>query len=216
MAFLPDTEGILGWTGNLGWNSPPKRTKLFTANLCQLESTWKKTWSLSWHSCINKGSSQCFGSLNTQVPSGPEETQRKAKTLLDIRKINTLIADDYTDSNRPVSALSDAAQNVASKSFFCKLGCSQAYHYLQMEDQKSVKMLAFSFARRIFAFKRLAQGVSRSLSAFSRLMSEYLEPVVTADQSAQYVDDFRIAANTDKDLTLQMKSAVLESDSLNF
>ena len=56
-------------------------------------------------------------------------------------------------------------------------------------------MLAFNFASRIFAYRRLAQGLSRSLSAFSSFMREYLDKVIKADQCAQYVDDIGIAAN---------------------
>ena len=52
----------------------------------------------------------------------------KLRLLVDLRKINTLIADDYTNKNHPVSTLSDAAQHLAGKSLFCKLDCSQAYH----------------------------------------------------------------------------------------
>ena len=94
----------------------------------------------------------------------------KLRLLVDLRKINTLIADDYTNINQPVSTLSDAAQHLAGKSLFCKLDCSQAYHYLQMADQRSVKMLAFNFASRTFAYKRLAQRLNRSVSAFSIFM----------------------------------------------
>ena len=75
----------------------------------------------------------------------------KLRLLVDLRKINSLIADDYTNNNHPVSTLSGAAQHLAGKSFFCKLGCSQAYHCLQMADQRSVEMLAFNFASRTFA-----------------------------------------------------------------
>ena len=53
----------------------------------------------------------------------------KLRLLADLRKINSLIADDYTNNNHPVSTLSDAAQHLAGKSLFCKLDCSQAYHY---------------------------------------------------------------------------------------
>ena len=124
----------------------------------------------------------------------------KLRLLVDLRKINTLIADDYTNNNHPVSTLSDAAQHLAGKSLFCKLDCSQAYHCLQMADQLSVEMLAFNFASRTSAYKRLAQGLSRSVSAFSSFMREYLNPVVKADQCAQYVDDIGIAANNATDL----------------
>ena len=101
----------------------------------------------------------------------------KLRLLVDLRKINSLIADDYTNNNYPVSTLSDAAQHLTGKSLFCKLDCSQAYHCLQMADQRSMEMLAFNFASRSFAYKRLAQGVSRSVSAFSSFMCEYLEVV---------------------------------------
>ena len=77
----------------------------------------------------------------------------KLRLLVDLRKINSLIADDYTNNNHPVSTLSDAARHLAGKSLFCKLDCSQAYHCLQMADQRSMEMLAFNFASRTFAYK---------------------------------------------------------------
>ena len=59
----------------------------------------------------------------------------KLRLLVDLRRIRTLNADDYTTINHPVSILSDAAQRLAGKSLFCKLDCSQVYHYFQMVDQ---------------------------------------------------------------------------------
>ena len=47
--------------------------------------------------------------------------------------------------------MSDAAQHLAGKSLFCKVHCSQAYHCLQMADQRSVEMLALNFASGAFA-----------------------------------------------------------------
>ena len=142
--------------------------------------------------------------------ASPIFAQRKPKgklpLLVDLRKINSLIADDYTNNNHPVSTLSDAAQHLAGKSLFCKLDCSQAYHCLQMADQRSVEMLAFNSASRTFAYKRLAQGLSRSVSAFSSFMLEYLDPVVKADQCAQYVDDIGIAAHNATDLTRNIRA----------
>ena len=99
------------------------------------------------------------------------------------------------NNNHPVSTLVDAAQHKAGKKLFCKLDCSQAYPCLQMADQRSVERLAFNFASRPFAYRRLAQGLSRALSAFSSFMREYLDKVIKADQCAQYVDDIGIAAN---------------------
>ena len=130
----------------------------------------------------------------------------KLRLLVDLRIIISLIADYYTNNNHPVSTLSDAAQHLAGKSLFCKLDCSQAYHCLQMAYQRLVEMLAFKFASRIFAYKRLAQGLSRSVSALSSFIREYLDPVVKADQCAQYVDDIGIAANNATDLTRNIRA----------
>ena len=75
-----------------------------------------------------------------------------------------------------------------------------------MADQHSVELLAFNFASRTFAYKRLAQGLSRSVSAFSSFMREYLDPVVKADECAQYVDDIGIAAINATDLTRNIRA----------
>ena len=64
-----------------------------------------------------------------------------------------------------------------------------------MADQQSMELLAFNFASTTFAYRRLAQGVSRSLSAFSSFIVEYLDPVIKAVQCAQNIGDIGIAAN---------------------
>ena len=130
----------------------------------------------------------------------------KLRLLVDLRKINALIADDYINNNHPVSTLSDAAQHLAGKKLFCKLDCSQAYHCLQMADQRSVELLAVNFASRTFAYRRLAQGLSRALSVFSSFMPEYLDSVIKVDQCAQYVDDIGIAANTTEQLIKNIRA----------
>ena len=67
-------------------------------------------------------------------------------------------------------------------------------------------MLSFIFASRTFAYKRIAQCLSISVSAFSSFMREYLDPVVKADQCAQYVGDIGIAANNATDLTRNIRA----------
>ena len=66
--------------------------------------------------------------------ASPIFAQRKPngnlRLLVDLQKNNSLIADDYTNDNLPVSTLLDAAQHLAGKSLFCKLDCSQAHHCL--------------------------------------------------------------------------------------
>ena len=133
----------------------------------------------------------------------------KLRLLVDLRKLNNLISDDYINNNHPVSTLTDAAQHMAGKKLFCKLDCSQSYHCLQMADQRSIEMLAFNFASLTFAYRRLAQGLSRASSAFSSFMREYLDKVIKADQCAQYVDDIGIAAN-DADHLIKNLTATFE------
>ena len=126
----------------------------------------------------------------------------KLRLLVDLRKINNLISDDYINNNHPVSTL----KHMAGKRLFCKLDCSQAYQRLQMADQRSIEMLAFNFASRTFAYRRLAQGLSRGFSAFSSFMREYLDKVIKADQCTQYVDDIGIAANTAEQLIRNLRA----------
>ena len=75
-----------------------------------------------------------------------------------------------------------------------------------MVGQQSIELLAFNFASRTFAYRRLAQGLSRSLSAFSSFICKHLDPVIKADQCAQYVDDFGIAANTPEQLIKNLRA----------
>ena len=75
-----------------------------------------------------------------------------------------------------------------------------------MADQRSIEMLAFKFASRTFAYLRLGQVLSRSLSAFSSFLREYLDKVITADQCAQYVNDIGIAANDTDHLIANLRA----------
>ena len=75
-----------------------------------------------------------------------------------------------------------------------------------MADQESIELLAFNFLIRTFAYRRLAQGLSRSLSSFSSFLREYLNPVLKGDQCAQYVDAIGIAANTPQQLIKKLRA----------
>ena len=89
---------------------------------------------------------------------------------------------------------------MAGKKYFCKLDCSQAYHCIPMADEQSIQLLSFNFGSRTFAFLRLAQGLNGSLSAFTSVIREYLDPLVKADRCAHYVDDIGIAPNRPDEL----------------
>ena len=41
--------------------------------------------------------------------------------LVDLKKVNSLIAEDYTDNNHPISTLSDVAEHLARKLFSASL-----------------------------------------------------------------------------------------------
>ena len=87
----------------------------------------------------------CYGIITTLLFSkyaspifAQKKPNGKLRLLVDLRKINNLISDDYINNNHPVSTLTDAAQHMAGKRLFCKVDCSQAYHCLQMADQRSI------------------------------------------------------------------------------
>ena len=107
--------------------------------------------------------------------SAQKKPNRKLRLLVHVTNINNLTSDEFINNNHPLSTLVDAAQHMAGEKFSCKLDCSQASHCLQMADQRSIEILPFDFASRTFAYRRLAQGLSRALSAFLSFMREYLD-----------------------------------------
>ena len=58
-----------------------------------------------------------------------------------------------------------------------------------MADPVSVQLLSFKFAPRTFAYLRLAQLLSGSMSAFSSFMRKYMDPCIAADQYWWWYDD---------------------------
>ena len=117
------------------------------------------------------------------------KTNGKLRFLVDLRRVNHLIRNDYEEHNHPGTILSDAAQHLAGKKHFCKLDCCQVYP-------------CFSGTSRIFAFLRLAQGLNRSFSAFISLVRKYLDPLLRANCCAQYADDIGIADELIENLKL--------------
>ena len=75
-----------------------------------------------------------------------------------------------------------------------------------MADQQSIELLPFNFTSRTIAYRKLAQGLSRSLSAFVSAICKYLDPVIKADQFAQNVDNIGIAANTPEQLIKNLRA----------
>ena len=129
----------------------------------------------------------------------------KLRLLVDLRKMNILIADDYTKFNHPLSTLSDAVQHLAGKSLFWI--SSQAYQCLQMADRRWAEMLAFNLLAEHLPTKDLHK-VSADVAAFSSFMPGYLDPVVKADRCAPYMDVIGIAANSATDLIRNIRAVV--------
>ena len=125
--------------------------------------------------------------------SSPIFAQRKEsgrlQILIDLRRINHLLRNDYINSNFPISNMSDASNHFAGKTLINKFDYSQAYHCVQMADDRSVQLLAFNFASRTYAYKCLAQGLSKSMTGFSAFIHHYLDPCLAANFCTQYMDD---------------------------
>ena len=156
----------------------------------------------------------------------------KLRLLLDLRKIKTLIADDYTKNNHPVSTLSDAAQHLAGMSLFCKFDSSQAYHCLHIADQRSVEMRAFSFSNKKLLLTKDLHKVSADLwllfrascaCTWTQLLTLTivliwwtileLQPIILRNLPRSFGQS--CSAFAKRDWNWKMKSAILESDNLN-
>ena len=142
--------------------------------------------------------------LDNSKYCSPIFTQRKSngrlRILIDLRRINHLLRHDYKNSNFPISNMSDAVNHFAGKKYFCKLDCSQAYHCVSMADDLSVQLLAFNFSSRTYAYKRLAQGLNKSVTGFSSFVRHYLDHCLAADLCAQFMDDIGCGVEKFEDL----------------
>ena len=116
------------------------------------------------------------------------QTKFNGKLRLSVNnwKINTLVQNYCINNNNPVRRIFDSAQHIGRENLFGKLNCCQADNYLQMADQRLIELIASSFASRKSALRRLTQGLSLSLSAFSSFFREYLDPVIKANHCTQY------------------------------
>ena len=92
------------------------------------------------------------------------KSKRKLRILNDLRRSSHLMNYHYGQHNHPLTTISDAAQHMAVKRYFCKLDSSEPYHCIQMADEPSVQLFSLDFGSEIFADKRLAQSLSKSLS----------------------------------------------------
>ena len=131
--------------------------------------------------------------------ASPMFAQRKpnGKTglLVDLHKINSLISDDYTNENHPVSTLSDAAQHLAGKSLFGKVDCSQAYQVCSWRTNGQWTCLHSSLLAELLPTKTLHKVLADLCLLFQ------VSCVNTSNQSSKLTN----VLNTRKTLELQPK-----------
>ena len=132
--------------------------------------------------------------------SSPIFAQRKSsgklRILIDLRQVNHLLRNDYSNNNFPISNMTDAVHHFAGKALFTKLDCSQAYHCVQMADILSVQLLSFNFASRTYAYTRLAQRLNKSGTGFSSFVRSYLDSCLAANLCTQFMDDIGCGVET--------------------
>ena len=152
--------------------------------------------------------------------SSPIFAQRKSsgklRILIDLRKLNHLLRHDYSNHKFPIPTMADASTHLAGKSIFAKMDCSQALFSMQMADELSIQLLAFNFGGRTFAFKRLAQGLSRSPTAFSACVNEHLHACVASDRCFVYFDDLGSGAIDGNALIENLEHIFVKIESLGF
>ena len=117
----------------------------------------------------------------------------RLKILVDLRTKSFFIRNDCNNNRFPKATLANAGSHLASKKVFCKKNGSQGHISVSMAVEQ--KLLTFNFASRIYAFQRLAQGLSSIVSAFSSFMRLNIDPVITADKCSQQVDKIGIGAH---------------------
>ena len=143
-----------------------------------------------------------YYNLITTLPqsrySSPIFVQRKKsgclRILIDLRRINHLLKEDYMNSNFPISNMQDATNHFVGKKLFTKLDCSQAYHCVQVADEISSQLLAFNFASRTYAYLRLPFGLNKSVTGFSSFVRNYLDNCLSANLCTQFMDDIGTGA----------------------
>ena len=123
-----------------------------------------------------------------------------------LRNINTLIADNYTNNNNQVTFLSDGAQHLAGKSFFCKLDCSLAFH-CRWQTKSQWKSSPSIWPAELLSWKTCTRS-QQTCVCFSSFTRECLDPTVKANQCAQYVEDIGIAANIAMDRTRNIRAVL--------
>ena len=132
----------------------------------------------------------------------------KPRLLVDLRKINTLIADDITNDNHPVSTLSDAAQKLQVNFYSASLTAPKLVTAWKWRTNVQWKCSHSNLPAEVLPAKD-SHMVSEDLCLLFRAScaDTWIQLLrVKADQCAQYVDDIGIAAKNATDLTRNIRA----------
>ena len=109
---------------------------------------------------------------------------------MDLRKLNTPFADDYTTINHPVT-ICQLRHNTWQGILFCKRDCSRANRCLQI----FIKVSGNACIQFCWQTKDLHKVSGDLCLSFFSFMRENLDPVVNADQYRQSLDVIGNAGN---------------------
>ena len=119
--------------------------------------------------------------------------KKKLLILVDLRRINLLLKSEYIqhETYHPVTTITDTAEHMAGKKYFCKLDGSHVHHCFQMADEQSVQLVAFNFESRTFAYfgwRRDSTDPSRhSIPQFVKKSMHLLRPTNVLNTSTTSV-----------------------------
>ena len=117
------------------------------------------------------------------------KSSSKLRMLIDLRRINHSLKNDYNNSNFPISNMTYAPNHFVGKNLLIKLDCSQAYHCVQLADDLSVRLSAFNVRSRTYVYECLGQGLNKSVIGLSSFIRHYLDPCLAADLCTQFMND---------------------------
>ena len=150
----------------------------------------------------------------------------KLRLLVDLRKINTLRADDYTDNNHPVSTLSDAAQHLRGSHYSVSLtalkpitACRwrKCLHSSLLSKPLPTKDLHKVSADLCLLFWASCASNWTQLLKLTNVLNTWmilqLQPIVRRILHGTFGQSSSAFAR--QDWNWQLKSAILESDKLN-
>ena len=160
MIYLQGTAFTLAALKNSQSNVDQSQTELYTPKLKEFKSiliddSLVELALLQFYGVIKTLPFNCYSSpiFAKWNPNG------KLRILLDLRKINHLIGNDYNHNNFTIATLTDAGTHFVDDKLFCKKHGSHGYFSVSVADEQSVQLIAFNFATRTYAFQRLAQGL---------------------------------------------------------